>query len=524
MKKNFPVTGNEKSFNEHERLVSSTDLKGVITAANDAFVEVSGFSKEELLGTSHNIVRHPDMPPAAFDDLWTTVKNGHHPWMGIVKNRAKNGDYYWVDAYVTPLLNEQGEITGYESVRVVPAREHVERAEKLYARINAGKAVLQGWKQIGMVGRFSIGIAILSALVFAVLAGTNSLSWLTSLGGFAGMSVAGWGMSRWLLGALVRAAAESETIFNNPLMRFVYSGRMDEIGQLQLAQHFLQQRSITILQRTAYSAAQLEATANETAEVMQQSLLGVTQQQNETDQVATAMNEMSASVHEVARNTEQASEAAGTANAETVAGQQVMQVTISVMRTVADEVNRVAEAIEALKQDSENINSVVEVISSIAEQTNLLALNAAIEAARAGEQGRGFAVVADEVRTLASRTQASTEEIRNMIGRLQAAADNAVSVMVSGREQAQTGVEKAAEAEAALNSITRSVERINDMNIQIANAAREQTVVTEEANRNITSINDVSAQTVASTSQVAAASIELASLAAQMSTMVRQFR
>lgn len=524
MKKNFPVTGNEKTFSDTDRLVSSTDLKGIITEANDVFSDVCGFSHEELEGINHNIVRHPDMPAAAFDNLWTTIKQGHHPWMGIVKNRCKNGDHYWVDAYVTPLLNKQGDITGYESVRVVPNREHVDRAEKLYARINAGKPILQGWKHPGLVGRFSLGFAILAGLAFAILFATTSMNMLSAVAGFAGLTAAGWGLSGWLLRPLTRAARESEGIFNNPIMRFIYSGRMDALGQLQLVQHFLQARSTTILQRTAYSAEQLEKTATETAEVMQQSLDGITRQQGETDQVATAMNEMSASVHEVARNTEQASEAAQTANADTALGQEVMQATIAVMRSVAIEVNRVAEAIEALKQDSEGINGVVEVISSIAEQTNLLALNAAIEAARAGEQGRGFAVVADEVRTLASRTQASTEEIRGMIERLQTAADNAVSVMMSGREQAQTGVEKAAEAEAALNAITQSVERINEMNTQIANATREQTLVTEEANRNITSINDAGAQTVASSSEVAAASAQLAQLASKMLTMVRQFQ
>ncbi len=217
----------------------------------------------------------------------------------------------------------------------------------------------------------------------------------------------------------------------------------------------------------------------------------ILEQKDEVDKVATAMTEMSATVHEVARNATEAAEAAQRADEETTKGKMVVSQAIEAIDLLANEVNDAAQVIHRLEQDSDEIGAVLDVIRGIAEQTNLLALNAAIEAARAGEQGRGFAVVADEVRTLAQRTQQSTQEIQNMIERLQSGAQDAVKAMEQGRSRAQVGVEQAAEAGTSLETIAQAVGTISDMNTQIATAAEEQSVVAEEINLNIVSISDM---------------------------------
>ncbi|HEC18817.1 MAG TPA: PAS domain-containing protein, partial [Gammaproteobacteria bacterium] len=173
MKKNLPVTGKEKSYSDHIKIISTTTPKGILDSINEDFIYTSGFSEEELLGKSHNVVRHPDMPPAAFDDLWKTIKAGK-PWMGIVKNRCKNGDHYWVDAYVTPIF-QGGEITGYQSVRVKPEREYVYRAEKVYKRLNAGKPIAGRLASLGVVPRLALGFGALSALM------VTSMGWIGGL-------------------------------------------------------------------------------------------------------------------------------------------------------------------------------------------------------------------------------------------------------------------------------------------------------------------------------------------------------
>lgn len=223
-------------------------------------------------------------------------------------------------------------------------------------------------------------------------------------------------------------------------------------------------------------------------------------QKEEVDKVATAMNEMSATVHEVARNATEAAEAAQQADAETRTGKSVVSQAIEAIDLLASEVESAAQVIHKLEQDSDEIGAVLDVIRGIAEQTNLLALNAAIEAARAGEQGRGFAVVADEVRTLAQRTQQSTQEIQNMIERLQSGSQDAVKAMEQGKNRAQAGVTQAAEAGTSLETIAAAVSTISDMNTQIATAAEEQSVVAEEINLNINSISDMSDKMSASKS------------------------
>ncbi len=229
-------------------------------------------------------------------------------------------------------------------------------------------------------------------------------------------------------------------------------------------------------------------------------------------------------MQEVARNASSASQAAQEADGEAGNGKQVVSASIDAINALAGEVEKAAEVIDKLETDSENISKVLDVIKGIAEQTNLLALNAAIEAARAGEQGRGFAVVADEVRTLASRTQQSTEEIHEIIERLQADAESAVQVMNTGRGQAQSSVEQAAHAGESLERIAKAVTTISDMNAQIASAAEEQTAVAEEINRNIVGITQAGQESAQGAQQTATSSEELAKLAARLQGLVSQFR
>ncbi len=250
----------------------------------------------------------------------------------------------------------------------------------------------------------------------------------------------------------------------------------------------------------------------------------VTTQQAESEQVATAMNEMTSTVHEVAKNAAQASDTVQETENDVSKGTQMVDNVVTSIEQLASEVEKAAGVIHELRNDSESIGSVLDVIRDIADQTNLLALNAAIEAARAGEQGRGFAVVADEVRTLASRTQESTQEIQAMIEKLQAASSQAVSVMEQGTGMARDTVDKAAQAGEALHAINSRMAEITDMNSQIASAAEEQSAVGEEINRNIVNISDGTNQVAATVEETAEASGQLAELSGELEQVVGQFK
>lgn len=321
---------------------------------------------------------------------------------------------------------------------------------------------------------------------------------------------------------LLREASE-RLASGDTTVRVAYDSN-DELRDVAIAFNNMSERFQTALQDVDHSAEQLAAASEETSVITVNTGNSMRKQQNEISQVATAMNEMHATANEVARSASLAAEAARNADQEAAVGRDVSLQTIEAIENLATGVESATAVIEALARDSEDIGSVLEVIGSIAEQTNLLALNAAIEAARAGEAGRGFAVVADEVRTLASRTQKSTQEINDMVARLQSGAAQAVAAMETGRVQARAGVEQTLKTTACLESIVRAISTINDMNVQIASAAEQQSAVSEEITRSVVAIDDLTTETTDGAMQTTEASHEVARLASALQTMLDRFR
>ncbi len=331
-------------------------------------------------------------------------------------------------------------------------------------------------------------------------------------------------ITRQITRPLQETLAAVERIAGGDLSQQMQVTRRDELGVLQQGIARMGTTLRELIRGIRDGVTQLSGAAQELSAVTEQTSSGANAQKVETDQVATAMHEMAATVQEVARNAEHASRAATQADDEAKAGDQVVNEAIAQIERLAQEVHRSSAAMGELQQESQRIGSVMDVIKSVAEQTNLLALNAAIEAARAGEAGRGFAVVADEVRGLAQRTQQSTEEIEALIASLQSGTQQVATVMLDSTTLTDSSVELARKAGASLGNITSTVASIQAMNQQIAAAAEQQGVVAEEISRSVLNVRDVSEQTAAASNETAASSVELARLGARLQTLVSEFR
>ncbi|WP_332771493.1 methyl-accepting chemotaxis protein [Pseudomonas sp. ESBL1] len=337
--------------------------------------------------------------------------------------------------------------------------------------------------------------------------------------------LAAWTITRQIIVPLRQILAAAERVANGDLSQDDQSiERRDELGQLQASMKRMNQGLRTLISGIGDGVTQIASAAEELSAVTEQTSAGVNNQKVETDQVATAMNQMTATVHEVARSAEQASEAALMADQQAREGDRVVGEAIAQIERLASEVVNSSEAMNQLKAESDKIGSVLDVIKSVAQQTNLLALNAAIEAARAGEAGRGFAVVADEVRSLAQRTQQSTEEIEELIASLQSGTQRVAGVMDGSRALTDSSVELTRRAGGSLETITRTVSSIQAMNQQIATAAEQQSATAEEINRSVMSVRDISDQTSAASEETASSSVELARLGTHLQGLVARFR
>ncbi|MFW6021884.1 MAG: methyl-accepting chemotaxis protein, partial [Guyparkeria sp.] len=504
-------------------------LKGQITYVNHDFIRVSGFTWDELIGKPHNVIRHPDMPSAAFKDLWQTIKAGQ-VWHQLVKNRCKNGDHYWVDAYVTPVYAGD-EIVGYQSIRTKPREADIAKAEELYRWMNEKKVDRLPTKR----RLADLSLARFSMIGLAALGGIQLLeilqpAWLPTglrlgLEMFAILLTAAlaWLLWQGIFRPLDRMRTVLRRMAGGKLRQPIHVSGENEIGQLSQSAKLLQARLSTVFGQFTESALSLTASADQLSATGAETSQRMVQQTREVEQVATAMNEMAQTVEEVAHSAARTAETVERADREAHDGKEQVRRTHTAIEELSGQFERTAGSIESLREHGDRIDSIIQVIGGIADQTNLLALNAAIEAARAGEHGRGFAVVAEEVRSLASRTQESAGEIRGMIENLRGGIRTAVDNVEAGRTQMGQVEEQANATDRALDSITEAVDQINSMSMQIATATEEQSAVAEEMDRNITSISGETEETTDGARQVAQLGTDLSGMAAELQKLLEQF-
>ncbi|MFP3976589.1 methyl-accepting chemotaxis protein [Marinobacter sp. KMM 10035] len=519
MRKNLPVTQREVKMRKGGRLITTTDLKGVITYCNEEFAEISGFSEAELIGQAHNIIRHPDMPQAVFEDMWRYLKAGK-AWMGLVKNRAKSGDFYWVSAYVTPIL-ENGQMTGYESVRVEPAREDVTRAERFYAGIVAGKPIRQ--KTSRTLSALKSAWPLLLSLVFSVVALGFEKTWLAVGLIVAGHLLAAFMFQKSLTSRLRQLLELRPDAFHDPVVARTYSAEAGTFSQLAMLLISEEARVRTALARIEDQAELLYEQARASHGYISDGAIAIGRQRAETDQTASAITEMTASIQEVTSamlgNASEAEEADRLA----VIGSERSSEALVAIQQLVTSVNGIGQAISRLGESTKSIGEATSLISDIADQTNLLALNAAIEAARAGEQGRGFAVVADEVRSLAQRTRESTVRIQDVIDDFRLQVDTAVKATQDGEAVAGQGLEKVREAENSLRDIVTSIGNISDSFISMSAAFEEQNQVSEEINRQIINIAELADHSEVEANSAKQSSDSLSNMSHGLKDLVSRF-
>ena len=522
MRNNMPVTHVEYVLKDHETVVSKTDLQGRITYVNQDFVNISGFSEDELLGAPQNIVRHPDMPVEAFADFWDTLKAGK-AWTGLVKNRCKNGDHYWVEANAAPII-ENGQIVGYTSVRTKPARDQVQAAEAAYRAIKAGDRALKIEEGRAIRPNFLercclclmkdlslksiLTVAAVSMMLLFGLMGV--LAWLATTE--ANQALTGWLMAIAMLGMplavgfavvchrivvapLERARGDIERMGSGDLTGRIVAGGVAEVSRLMQSLRILQINIKLLVGQIKQSTGLVGTAASEIA-------AGNMDLSSRTESQASSLEETASSMEELTSTVKQNAENARQAN-------QLVVATADIAARGGDVVGQVVDTMASIKDSSRKIADIIGVIDGIAFQTNILALNAAVEAARAGEQGRGFAVVASEVRNLAQRSAGAAKEIKGLI-------EDSVGKVEAGGKLVDVAGE-------AMHEIVSSVKRVTDIMGEIAAASQEQSSGIEQVNQAITQMDDMTQQNAALVEQAAASSESMQTQAEKLTQLVAAF-
>ena len=513
MRNNQPVTNNELKVPADQTLISITDLKGRITYANKAFVSMSGYLEEELLGQAHNIVRHPDMPEEAFRDMWATIESGV-PWAGLVKNRRKNGDFYWVKANATP-VRDGDKIVGFLSIRTAPDEAAVQAATALYARMQEEAASGR------IVHRLSKGRVIRAGLLPKIARALTpstrgQLFWLSFWPAAIPVGLQAAGMPLWvtaLAGLLTFVAAGIWVwaLVGVPLRRVVDRANrlaagdlsedvnVDAIGPIGQMQHALAQVSLnvrTVVRDIRHEVGNLRGGTQEIAMGNQDMSIRVESQASNLEETAASMEQINGTVQQTSASATQGAQLAGE--------------TLTYAKRSHESVQAVADTMKGIAESSRRIGDIIQVIEGVAFQTNILALNAAVEAARAGEAGRGFAVVAAEVRALAQRTTGAAKEIRGLIE--------------DSRQRVDKGNALAIEATSRVDEAMAAVDRVTTMLDGIRVATQEQQMGTSQIAQALSDMDGLTQQNAAMVEELAAASSSLNSQVDAVHKSIRVFR
>jgi PAS domain S-box-containing protein len=702
MRNNQPVTGREYPFPQGQTVISYTDQKGQITRANEPFIALSGFTKEELMGKPHNLVRHPDMPPEAFRDMWDTLKKGR-PWSGLVKNRRKDGDHYWVRAYASPLADGNG----YVSVRVAATRQEVNEADALYARMRNDESIKLEEGQLAprsLLGKFGalfnnmrmvsrlwlLSLSALAGFVVAIAVGWFGLNAATSglksvyedravpmydlgqidsrvrenyndlilafqhdpsgalaslhghpverhlenvskrrdeinalwqkymatylteeekvlaaevdakrtawqkkiaetvsalsqnnyskdalqnllvagreeraafhasldklisyqtsvakseyeqalrtaemdalifeillVAGTLGLLLQSWFIIRRIRSGLKAAIEASNAIAAGDLTKPLPVPSKDELGDLVASLSVMRNNLHELIANVREGIAALNVTSGDVSNSAQSSSKVTEMQSEAASGMAAAMEELSVSIDQVSEHAKEAYTVSQTSSKQATEGGSIIQNTASEMEHIATAVNHVATSIRSLEGYSDQITSIVNTIREIADQTNLLALNAAIEAARAGEQGRGFAVVADEVRKLAERTATSTKEIGSMIGKIQEGTKQAAQEMEVSVKRVSDGVDLARKAGNSVSSINEAAQQAARAVDDITAAIHEQSLAARDIAGRIEKIAQGTEENSIAASQTASSAQQMTALSKQLDELAGRFR
>ncbi|NDU90241.1 MAG: methyl-accepting chemotaxis protein [Ferrovum sp.] len=548
MKSNQLVTQREIDYDESDVFVTRIDLKGILTTVNESFCKVSGFSEAELVGKNHNIIRHPDMPEWAFDDLWKTVTAGY-PWRGIIKNRCKNGDYYWVRATVSPILRN-GQVVGYLSLRKKPTKQEISDAEALY-RANPGKSAPKSGFSIGkwfgnVKLQYKIMMLIQPLLLVLLSSGTYAIYQQIKIDlsenfhrlhtiiseiiiGQIALQVAlffiiGWTVRRYVVRPVNDVTMQLHEITDGDFTREVDIDGRDEIGSLLCATQSNKVLMGAVIDQIASTTKVINGHAEHLAQAVEEAGTASHAQSEASHAMASSIEEISVSIDHVADHASAVRSVSTESSKSAVAGGNTVREVIADMTSISSEVLAASAGVKLLGERSSEIDGIVKTIKEIADQTNLLALNAAIEAARAGEQGRGFAAVADEVRKLAEKTSQSTATIGEVVEGIGTGTQDAIRMIEAAVNKVRHSEKLAESAGGAIADIAAGAGKVLDGVSDITSGIHEQSIASREITAQVEKIAQMAEKNSTSIMRVNDSTKTLESLSGSLKKLTDSFK